>query len=148
MGCGFDSELSLCSINEATIGSIEKHVDENPHILENLDCIHKQIYEKQTKMKFVPGHHLLLLNIPECVKACTKPQNISNEYSIDGFSAVLKAMAQTAENNYRKPPNTRRYPKLLMDFGIYTYLSCGKACYKMLAANLPLPKDVTICECL
>lgn len=140
--CGFDNKFSLCNIDEASIQMIEKHIQENPNIIQNLKCNHKEQYEKQSNMKFLPGHNALLLNIKEHIKS----QDDKTEYKMDGCSTVLKSMVLTADDNYQKEPNRRRFPKLLMDFGIYTYLSCGKSCYKMLAENLPLPKVPTICE--
>lgn len=148
LACGFDNEFSLCSIDKDAINLIESHLNENREIIQNLDGCHKQFYEKQTRIKLLPGHYLTLSKLPEFIKSNSSESKKLVEKNHPAFSSVLSAMVTTALDNHNKPPNTQRYPKLLTDFAMYTYLSSGKASYKMTCRNLPLPKESTICKLL
>lgn len=124
---------------------MERHIDQNRSIIECLDCCHKQIYVSQTNVKISPGHRAILLNIGEYFKEISH-SNEPSPTSSTAFSSVMNAMISTGFKNHNKLPNRRRYPKLLTDFAIYTYLSGGKASYKMLCRNLPMPNEGTICK--
>lgn len=145
ISCGFDSEFSLLNLDDSAITLIDQHLDQNRHLIESLNCSHKQIYSTQPKIQLLPGHRLLLSKLPEFIESqlATKSRNV--DVGHQAFSPVLKTMISTALDNYDKPPNTHRYPKLLTDFSIYTYLSSGKSSYKMICRNLPLPKESTVC---
>lgn len=125
---------------------IEAHINENREIIQKIDCSHKQMYERITRFTLLPGHRLTLSNLPEFFKSKSYDTELKKNHP--AFSSVLSTMVTTALDNYNKPPNTHRYPKLVTDFAMYTYLSSGKASYKMLCRNLPLPKEPTICKLL
>lgn len=142
LACGFNTKFSLCSINNDSLNLIEAHLNENREIIKNFDCDHKQFYEKQTRFTLLPGHRLTLSKLPEFVKLKSCDNELKKNHP--AFSSILSEMITTALDNYNKPPNTHRYPDLVTDFAMYTYLSSGKASYKMLCRNLPLPKESTI----
>lgn len=148
LACGFDNKFSLSNIDNDAINLIEAHLNENREIIQNLDGCHKHFYEKQTRITLLPGHHLTLSKLPEFIKTKSYDTSTELENNHPAFSSVLSSMVSTALDNYNKPPNTHRYPKLLSDFATYTYLSSGKASYKMICRNLPLPKESTICKLL
>lgn len=144
LDCGFDNEFSISIINNDAINLIEAHLNENREIVQNLGGCHKQFYEKQTRIALLPAHTLTLSKLPEFIKS--KSNELKNNHP--AFSSVLSAMVNTASKNYQKHPNAHRYPKLLHDFAMYTYLTSGKASYKMICRNLPLPRESTISKLL
>lgn len=140
--CAFDSEFSLCSIDDNSIKLIENHINDNRNILDNINCDHREMYRAQTTVKLLPGHRTTLLNM----KDIFKENKMKEDHAQDpALSCIMNTMITTARKNW-KPLNTRRYPKLITDFAIYTYLCSGKSSYKMLSKNLPLPQTTTICK--
>lgn len=58
---GYDNLPSLKCINSDLLIELENHVEENRWMMQNMNCNHKLVYEKQNKYGFLPGHRALLL---------------------------------------------------------------------------------------
>lgn len=135
-GSGYDTLLSLQSIDLAAINDIEEYV--------NIDrsMIRGTSYENFEYFRFKPGHRSFIIQVVHKIQNI----NLSNEKSHSSvFSYVLKKLIETAEANFNKDPKQCRYSEEVRYFATYIYLLCGKNCYEVLAANLPLPKANTIC---
>lgn len=128
-------------MNSDVIKTIEKHLNDNRNILQDLKCSHKEIYGKQEHFKFLPGHSVFLLSLPNMFSMESRTKAIEEEgkWMNPAFSGVLSEMVQSAIVK-------TKFTKTLMDFSMYQYLMGGRACYKVLAANLPIPKVGTIRE--
>lgn len=137
--CSFDSELSLLSINTETISDIEEYVNENLSILSETS------YKNVEYFKFKPGHKAFLLSLPEFIQE-KKNMKPAENIKLSNFSHILKTFIETAESNFGRPPNGRRYNETNRYFSIFIYLMCGKACYETLCSNLPIPQANTLRE--
>lgn len=76
--CGFDSELSLKEIKEQTIESIEEIVNNNlsQNNSELIEALKDSSYEgKPLPFKFLLGHKLLILSIPQNINSIAKNKN-------------------------------------------------------------------------
>lgn len=140
--CGFDNEISLLAMNNEVIKRIELHINQNPHLTQGVECIHKESYLTGTNFTLLPGHSNFLLNLPEHLKSKLRITEINKDHA--SFSSVLSAMIEATTGNFNRAPKAHRYSKILLDFSIYVYLLGGKALYKFLGENLPLPKVPTI----
>lgn len=144
---GYDNVQSLMCINDEQLTNLEKYVDENRCIIEELACEHGKSYGTLTKFKFLPGHRAILLDW--CQKELTREDSAyetQQTFTVENpaFSPILREMIANGLSNHQKPPNSHRFSQLLMDFSIYIYIMAGKSCYEILCANLPLPKTGTV----
>lgn len=147
--CGFDNIPSLMTINDGEIRNLEEYIGNNRSITEKLTCDHSKSYGASSgtsnKFQFLPGHRAILLDW--CQNTLHAPSSVhNNTFTMEdpAFSPLLRAMIGSARSLHGTPPNTHRFPPLLIDFSIYTYIMAGRACYDVLCANLPLPKTGTI----
>lgn len=78
----------------------------NPKIIDNVSCVHKDIYQKQQKFCFLPGHRALLLELPglvpkyvkpiEAESSANDPRNDLSNHEAFSSSSILKEMINTA----------------------------------------------------
>lgn len=143
---GYDNIPSLMCVSDEQLTNLEKHVEENRWITDELTCSHAKSYGTLTKFQFLPGHRVTLLDWCQNKLTCNEPDNETSKFTVDNaaFSPVLRELIAYALSNHQKPPNSHRFSQLLMDFSIYIYIMAGKACYEILCANLPLPKSGTV----
>lgn len=59
---GYDNIPSLMCIDNEQLTNLEKHVEENRFLTEELTCEHSKSYGKSTKFQFLPGHRVTLLD--------------------------------------------------------------------------------------
>lgn len=135
--CSFDTELSLVSINSETISDIEEHVNKN------LEILSETSYENVDYFQFKPGHKTFLLNLSKIIQQKKSEEPIESHKSLN-FSHILKTFIETAESNFGRLPNGRRYNETNRYFSTFIYLMCGRACYETLSSNLPIPQAKTI----
>lgn len=138
---GFDSPTQV-QLNQSELNQLEESINQNRTIFGTIGteslvkCSHIEYYKQCENFKFLPGHRLLILKIS---------QGHENQiFEHPEFSILLQNLIQTALNNYEKPSNNYRYSNFIMDFAIYVYIMAGKACYEVVAANLPIPSASTI----
>lgn len=130
---GFETKECIALINENNIFEIEQYANENKIILRNTS------YENIENFKFKPGHKNYILNLPNQIKLFANEQ-----YDSTDFSFMLKNLIETAEQNSKRNLNGFRYNAAIRCFATYIYLHCGKLCYEVLSANLPIPQPSTI----
>lgn len=65
---GFDSFISLVSLDEARIKNIETFLNENKLYVNKLECCYSDHYKQLQVFEFLPGHKSILLEIPKQVK--------------------------------------------------------------------------------
>lgn len=147
--CGYDNGHSLICLNESNLNQLEDNVDQNRCLIPmHLKCNHVEIYAEQEKFKLLLGHRAMLLKWSENL---LQSRNLpDNQFSTNSaaFSPITRQIVLTALSNHNKLPNGRRYSDLLTNFAIYIYIMAGKACYEILAANLPLPTAGSISKFL
>lgn len=154
---GFDRPDYLYNLTELQLNQLEENINKNRIILESIEieCSHKEMYKSRQNFKFLPGHRTLILRFAQSLAQSSRQANTEKlaEKTFDrtfehpALSILLQNLIQTALSNYENSSSTsNRYPKLLMDFGIYIYITAGKACYEVIAANLPLPSASAICN--
>lgn len=150
--CGYDTFLSLSGMDQSSIVAIEECITSNfrNQILQ-LSCCHGEFYRSQMSLqiqfKFLPGHVTLLLALSRYVEEYRaiyqkKVIDLSERYSF-----ILNELIKTAEDNQFKSIHKSSYPDSIRFFAMYIYLLCGRNCYNMLNANLPMPSCSTICKC-
>lgn len=137
--CGFDNEISLKAINDSSIKQVESYVNKNLNILDSLSCHHKESYQHQKQFAFLPAHSIALTNEANFTHSGTQ-----DVFENPAFSPLLRALIESAIQNYGKDPNGFRYSELLHNFSMYIYMLVGKANYEIISANLPIPKVTTI----
>lgn len=93
--CGFESLSSLKNINSDSIGIIENHINQNGYILEN-EVFNNSPYMKQQNFKFLPGHKLLLLELPQRI---SEYQSKSNKNKLQNQTSISNVSAENNENN-------------------------------------------------
>lgn len=135
-------------MTEANLIDLENYISENKSIVENInaECLHIKNYQDGKKFKFLPGHKTIILNLSQGINRDINLSTNSIMIENPAFSPLLRSLIKTALNNYEKIPTQKIYPDLLKDFSIYLYIMAGKACYEVIAANLPLPSAGTICN--
>lgn len=137
-------------MTELQLNEFEDYINQNRRILTEClgNCSHIKSYQSNQNFKFLPGHKLLLLKVaqspPRIDKNQTFEPRFASRFKHPGFSTLLQHLIETALNNFEKAAANNRYSDLVMDFAIYIYIMAGKACYEIIAANLPLPSAVTI----
>lgn len=146
--CGYNTFISLSEIKEHSIVAIEEFVTLHfaSHIAQ-LQCCHAEYYKAQIShgtFKFLPGHETLVRVLPQYVKEY-RIAYMRKVLELDGrYSFIMNEMIKTAEGNKYKEVNRLSYPDSIRFFAVYVFLLCGRACYKMLQANLPLSSIPTI----
>lgn len=140
---GFDNAASLMCINDTHIENVEKFVEENRSLVEEMKCGHANSYSSMNQFKFLPGHRAILL---DWCQNKLKSDAESKKFTVENaaFSPILREILESALTNHHKPKNAHRFSKLLMEFSIHVYIMVGKASYEILCANLPLPKSGTV----
>lgn len=148
--CGYNTFLSLKEIKQKSIITIEEFINEHfaSQILQ-LKCCYADHYKSQIsqgKLKFLPGHEMLLLALPNYIDDF-RLAHMNKVIDLDGrYSHILNEMIKTAEENKYKEVNQMSYSDTIRFFAVYVFLLCGRACYKMLQSNLPIPSIPTICK--
>lgn len=145
---GFDSPTYLHGMTEIQLNKLEGNINQNRSILENIEtgslgeCSHIEHYTRIENFKFLPGHRFLIM------KASKIPPPIDENQAFEhpAFSTLFQSLIKCALKNYEKLPTSYRYSNLIKDFAIYIYIMAGKACYEVVAANLPLPSASAICN--
>lgn len=93
---GFENEISLKKIEIAHLNEIEQYVQEN---LRNV--LIGTIYEKQNVFKFLPGHRILILDLPNQVENFIKSKrgNRKQFRAIEPQASSLSNSSSRNENN-------------------------------------------------
>lgn len=145
--CGYDSLFSLREINESKIDKIENHITVNHmETIKTFNCCHSNYYKNLTTFRFLPGHASIISALPKYIENYKIAYQSSN-FELNGrYSFILEEMVRTAESNLFKDSNHATYSDTIRYFATYIFLLCGRSCYEMLRANLPLPSTKTICE--
>lgn len=144
MDSGYENLASLKCINDKLLSDLEKYVEENRSILDNLTCNHKNKYLQRKTFEFLPGHRALLIDW--CENQLKDYSNDAFTRNHPAFSTILRELIGSALNNQNKPIRSHRYSEKLIDFSIYLFIMAGKACYETISLNLPIPKSSTICR--
>lgn len=142
---GFDSKASLKSIKPEHVSLIEDHFNSNYEKFSNGLLGTK--YEHIRPFKLLPGHCVLIENIPKYLEEDITFESSLVSASVNHssvYSCILKSLIETAEKNSGRNPTGNRYDQILRYFATYVYLMSGKASYETLSANLPIPHANTI----
>lgn len=167
--CGYESYLSVMRIDQNKILSLEKYVQNDRIILQNileaLDNNDKTtlVYRSQNVFKFLPGHRSILLVLPQFIEkmfsgsssdtsrdmiagtSTTSPNNLPDK-NVEEFSVILSNLIASANTNMNKSKNAFQYNDIIKNFATYIFLLCGRTCYETLNKNLPIPSTKTIRE--
>lgn len=148
--CGFNTYLSLREIKLKDIHGIQECVDKNfSNEILQLSCCHASFYKSQIShehFKLLPGHEALVLALPKYVEQF-QAEYMKKCIDLKGrYSFVLNELLETAEANKFQSVYRASYSDAVRYFVVYIFLLCGRACYKMLQANLPIPSIPTICK--
>lgn len=127
---------------------IQSFISEYRHEkVKQLDCCYSNFYQQQEKFNFLPGHEAIILALPKYIDEYlrdTRPVVHNNRRG--RYSFILEEMIQTAESNLSRDEKHPRYPDTIRFFFTFIFLVCGRFCYEMLQANLPIPSTKTICK--
>lgn len=147
--CGYDSLFSLCELKETHIETIENYITANHmETIKAFNCCHSNYYKNVTIFRFLSGHAAIVSAIPKYVEKYKNVHKSSNFDPKGRYSFILEEMIRTAEANLFKDPNHASYSDTIRYFATYIFLLCGRSCYEMLRANLPLPSTKTIRKCI
>lgn len=140
---GYDTLLSLQNLDSEAICDIEHFVNTDRSITKHTS------YENQGHFRLKPGHRLFLMQLAEKIRSKNLVENIhiAEKNQSPVYSYILKKLIATAQANSAKDPKRYRYSEELRYFATYIYIMCGKSCYEVLSANLPLPKVTSVCMC-
>lgn len=145
--CGYDSFISIKEMKESHISKVEIFIDENHRDeIKLLSCCHSEYYQQQSTFKFLPGHETLLLVLPKYIDEYLSRQTSKKYEQFGNYSFILEEMLKTAEANRLQSDSHARYPDSIRYFFTFIFLVCGRFCYEMLRANLPIPSTKTICK--
>lgn len=86
---GYDSLLSINSINESIMFELEHFVNKNRDIIAKLDCCFAQTYKSLGIFRFLPAHRLLILRLPFYVNKIFGPNRAAStqQHKIIGTGA-------------------------------------------------------------
>lgn len=158
---GYDSLLSINSINESIMFEVENFVNENRNITATLDCCFSHTYKNLEQFRFLPAHRLLILRLPFYVNKMFGPDRVANTKGITQqnpfigtcgrkgateYSFLMTKLIESAEENAGVAKNRYRYDEILQLFSIYIFLCSGRDCYEVLSSNLPIPSKHTVCK--
>lgn len=141
--CGYTTVFSLVEISEIHVKEMELHMNMK-RIAIHWQCNHSDYYENLEEFEFLPGHMTIILALPKYASAYQQTLRTTFLEPNASFSFILNELIRTAEVNEHKDANHASYPKTVRFFSTYIFLLCGRACYEMLRANLPLPSTKTI----
>lgn len=137
--CGYDTFSSITGIQNESILSIEKIVNDNFHsTVQSFDCSHADYYKNQAEFKFLPGHTDFLRGISKY--KFTVQESVVQ--SATEFQPILQAMIDNLHHSAGK--HRAKYSDLIRYFATYVFLKAGRSCYEFLQCNLPLPSTKTI----
>lgn len=125
---------------------MENHITVNyMEEIKMFNCCHSTYYKNQEVFKFLPGHASTVGALPKYVEKYRIAQQ--PEFELNGrYSPILEELIKTADLNLFKDKHHATYSDTLRWFATYIFLLCGRSCYEVLCANLPLPSTKTICE--
>lgn len=145
---GYDSLFSVEQLCDDGISEIERHLQNNSDVLNELNCCYSEIYKNQKLFKLLPGHRAILRVIPKFAaqlrKEPVEPRPISAENT---HSVILSDLINTSDANSKRDPHHAVYSDLNRFFFTYIYILCGKLCYETLRKNIPIPSTKTIRKC-
>lgn len=143
--CGFTSKAVLKHIDTETVNILEKFCNQNREFVKS--ALIGSLYENMQPFQFVPGHRILLLNMPKYVVSnqSIDTRAVSDD-SMVTYSTIMKSLIENAKKNLDRSDTGNRYNSISKAYATYLYLMAGKACYECLCANLPLPKADTVCK--
>lgn len=113
ISCGFESEASLKTINEQSIELIENYVNRKKELLEGTNYINEDGSLTSDPFKFLIGHKLLLLSIPQTIVEYTSekrnkkknlPTTVINPETVT--SSLLTRFQNYQKTNFLKNPIT------------------------------------------
>lgn len=119
--CGYENELSLQQITVEHLKEIENYVQLNLRVLLN-----GTIYEKQNgEFKFLPGHRVLILNLPKQVEQFvakrTKSKSRQLNATLNGIENVDVMQNRQNDENENKEDNLKdQLIAKLVKYGIKT----------------------------
>lgn len=146
--CGYDTIFSLQYIDQDSVNTMEKHINENEmQKIKQFSCCHSEYYAKKEIFKLLPGHVVILLSLPNHVKKYLESIESDNQHPrkhIENYSFILREMIETAEINMYRDKHHANYSDTIRFFATYVFLLCGRSCYEMLRLNLPFPSVKTI----
>lgn len=165
MKAGYNSSHSLKSLNENKVDSIETFFDENKQILNEVEGRLSQTYKNMEKFKFLPGHRIFILSIPELLpdidaamqrrhskaKAKTANKCLTKESTKSEIS--LKQQLLNGLKNVAKKHKFEMFANILTDSNLVDFeqidgqCHCGKECnvmYKCCFVCPVCPKRYTL----
>lgn len=159
---GYDSLLSINTINETALFEVEHFVNDNRNITTKLECCFADTYKNLEKFRFLPAHRLLVLRLPYYVYSIfglnrlSQPERSIQQREIIGiargkdaseYSFLMNKLIESAEENAGVSKNRYRYDEILHLFSMYIFLCSGRSCYEILSSNLPIPSKYSVCKC-
>lgn len=141
---GYDQKITLRTLEAKSIAEIEEFITENPSILSELPT--NSVYLRKKPFKFLPGHRILIENIPKYINEHECNETESSISTSSNFSTILRSLIENTQINSPRNIKSLRYSEIIQAFSTYIYLMAGRACYDTLSANLPIPKSTTICK--
>lgn len=106
---GYDRNSNLASLNAEKIEEIEKHLNLDKDIIENLDCCYSEEYKKLNEFRFLPGHKALILMIPDLIGVS---KNVVTDHELKS-SLIKKLMTACAKAGAKLPAGTISEANLL-----------------------------------
>lgn len=146
--CGYKTFLSLKEIKPQDIFVIQKCITTNfARDILQLKCCHAEYYKSEIshqRFKLLPGHEALVIALPKYIEEFQR-EHMKKIVDLKGkYSFILNELLQTAEANEFQSVHQVTYSESIRYFAVYIFLICGRACYKMLQSNLPIPSIPTI----
>lgn len=138
---GYDNLIAVKGLNKEALNEIERYMSEN----DTNDSLKDSIYDNKEHFCFLPGHKTILLSLPSYVERYEKCNTECFDYiKMHPFSFIMKELIKTAVKNHGRDQKHRQFSIEIQYWATYLYTMCGKACYEVLCANLPLPQANTI----
>lgn len=145
---GYDSELCVENLDEGKLIEVEKFIENSRReILEKMTCCFSDVYRTKKPFRFVPGHTILILQLPKVIREYKETVgNLGENQNLECASTLLNELILASKQNFKKPATHHRYSDIIKYFSTYIYMLCGKNCYEILSHNLPIPKTPSICK--
>lgn len=157
--CGYNHSMSWYKFTIEHLSEIEEHIRKFcPIAIKNFDCPSHGCpiahYKRQNVFKILPGHRTMIISMAEHINRYyqTKPQEHShsslhkNIETHSGFTKIMKEMIKAAVESDQGSKNKVQYTDVMKYFGTFVFNMAGRACYKFLCKNLPLPSVSSVCE--